>query len=98
MSSPDNLRTMRYQVIGRVQGVGFRAYSVRLARQAGVVGWVRNDPDGSVRAEATGTEPALLAFGAGLRMGPPGARVERMEAIALDEAKPFPRSDFAVEE
>lgn len=89
---------MSYRVTGRVQGVGFRAYATRLARACGVVGWVRNVPDGTVRAEATGTEPALLAFAAGLRMGPPGARVETLDAIALQETDVPQRSEFEVED
>lgn len=39
---------------GRVQGVGFRATSRHLASKRDVVGWVRNQPDGSVRLEAQG--------------------------------------------
>ena len=39
---------------GRVQGVGFRMTVQRLARGYAVTGWVRNEPDGSVRAEIQG--------------------------------------------
>ena len=89
---------MGYRATGRVQGVGFRAYAVRLAHDCGVVGWVRNEADGTLRAEATGTDSALQSFAAGLRMGPPGARVERLDAVALAEV-PFPQtSDFEVED
>ncbi|MEO8277547.1 MAG: acylphosphatase [Thermoanaerobaculia bacterium] len=89
---------MTFEIAGRVQGVGFRAYAVRLARDCGVVGWVRNDPDGKVRAEATGSDPALLSFGAGLRMGPPDADVETLEATVVGEVARPRRSDFAVED
>ncbi|KAA0214281.1 MAG: acylphosphatase [Leptolyngbya sp. PLA3] len=41
---------------GRVQGVGFRAATRELARPLPVSGWVRNDPDGSVRLEVQGDE------------------------------------------
>ena len=89
---------MSYRLTGRVQGVGFRAYAVRLARECGVVGWVRNDADGSLLAEAAGTDAALLSFAAGLRMGPPGARVERLDSSVLDDVDISLRSDFAVED
>lgn len=92
------MKRMSYRVTGRVQGVGFRAYAVRLARECGVVGWVRNEPDGSVAAEASGTDPALMSFGAGMRMGPPEARVERLDAAVLDDVEGNPRTDFAVED
>jgi acylphosphatase len=39
---------------GRVQGVGFRATCASLARRAGLSGWVRNRPDGSVELEILG--------------------------------------------
>src|SRR5918994_4386827 len=44
----------RYLVRGRVQGVGFRYYTHRAAVQAGVQGWVRNNPDGTVEIAAAG--------------------------------------------
>ena len=92
------MKRMSYRVTGRVQGVGFRAYAVRLARECGVVGWVRNDVDGSLQAEAAGTDAALVSFGAGLRMGPPEARVERLDAFVMDDVENSPRSDFEVED
>ncbi len=54
----------RFQVrySGRVQGVGFRATTRDAARTAGVTGWVRNEADGTVLAEAQGTEERLTAF------------------------------------
>lgn len=92
------MTTIGYRVAGRVQGVGYRAYAVRLARQCGVVGSVRNEADGSVRVEASGSQSALLSFAAGLRMGPPGARVETIEATVLDEGAGLSKSNFAVED
>lgn len=41
---------------GRVQGVGFRACVKDLSRSIQVTGWVRNEPDGSVRLEVQGAE------------------------------------------
>lgn len=92
------MKRMSYRVTGRVQGVGFRAYAVRLARECGVVGWVRNDADGSLQAEAAGTDAALLSFAAGLRMGPSEAQVERLDACVLDDVDRLSRTDFAVED
>ena len=49
----------RYQVYGRVQGVGFR-YTVTHATDAlGLTGWVRNEYDGSVTTELQGNEEAI---------------------------------------
>lgn len=44
---------------GRVQGVGFRYYSVNKARQLGLTGWVRNLGDGSVEMEVQGPEEKI---------------------------------------
>lgn len=60
---------MRYEArfTGRVQGVGFRAAAHRLALQHNLVGWVRNEPDGSVMLVAEGEKPTLDAFLKALR-------------------------------
>lgn len=47
---------------GRVQGVGFRYTSSRLARSFEVTGWVRNMPDGTVELEAEGERSEVEAF------------------------------------
>ena len=44
---------------GRVQGVGFRYFSVQKARQLGLTGWVENLLDGSVEMEVEGTEELI---------------------------------------
>ena len=46
----------RFVFIGRVQGVGFRYLTRRAADLIGVIGWVRNERDGSVILEIQGTE------------------------------------------
>jgi acylphosphatase len=65
-------------VRGRVQGVGYRFFAERAARDLGVHGWVRNLPDGSVEAVAEGEDEAIARFLARLREGPRGARVEAL--------------------
>ncbi len=55
---------MRYEVnfVGHVQGVGFRATAHRLAVEQGIVGWVRNEPDGSVQLAIEGEPSDLDTF------------------------------------
>ncbi|HET7035225.1 MAG TPA: acylphosphatase [Thermomicrobiaceae bacterium] len=66
-------------VSGRVQGVGFRAFVVEAAAALGLRGWVRNEEDGrSLSVVAEGPVPALDALETRLRVGPPGALVERV--------------------
>ena len=47
---------------GRVQGVGFRAMVLGIARRHGVSGWVRNEPSGAVRLEAEASREVLETF------------------------------------
>lgn len=67
-------------VRGFVQGVGFRWFVIKRARAAGLAGWVRNRPDGSLECLAEGPRPALERLLADLREGPPGASVTGVEA------------------
>jgi acylphosphatase len=62
-------------VDGRVQGVGFRWFVLREAEELGLVGWVANTPDGSVRVVAEGPRRELERLAARLADGPTGARV-----------------------
>jgi len=76
---------LRLVIIGRVQGVGFRAWTRREAQRRGVRGWVRNRRDGSVEALLIGEGSALEAFAEALRRGPPLA--------AVDEIRRHPAED-----
>jgi len=79
------VKARRFLVSGRVQGVGYRFFAVRAAKSCGVVGWVRNLPDGRVESHAEGSDEALAAFRGALEEGPAGATVWSIEAI---EAEP----------
>jgi acylphosphatase len=72
------VKACRAIVTGRVQGVGYRFFAERAARECGVRGWVRNLSDGSVETVAEGEEDAIARFFDRLRQGPRGARVERL--------------------
>ncbi|HEY0713645.1 MAG TPA: acylphosphatase [Polyangia bacterium] len=64
------------RVTGRVQGVGFRATTISVARRLALAGWVRNLPSGDVELEAEGPRVALEELLAFLAIGPRGARVD----------------------
>jgi acylphosphatase len=82
MSDNGNGR-MSVRLHGRVQGVGFRWWCARTAKGLGVVGDVRNCPDGTVEIRATGESAALSRFRERLSDGPPMARVDEMEELEL---------------
>jgi acylphosphatase len=81
----------RYEVSGRVQRVGFRFFVEAAAIRAGLVGWVRNIPDGTVEIFAQGDEGDLQSFERQVRQGPPGARVSAVavQAVPLAEIAGF---------
>lgn len=63
------------RVSGKVQGVFFRASTRAEAQRLGLRGWVRNEPDGTVRIEAEGDEASLNRLVAWCHQGPKQARV-----------------------
>ena len=69
------MTTRHLFISGRVQGVGYRFYMQRKARELGVTGWVRNRRDGSVEAIVQGSPEAVDAMTAWARHGPPSAAV-----------------------
>lgn len=81
-------------VSGQVQGVGFRWFVVREASGLGLVGWVANAPDGSVRLEAEGDRASVERLLALVRVGPPGARVNGVRS--MESASLGTESRFAV--
>ena len=62
-------------VEGRVQGVGFRASTVRVAKRLSCTGWVRNNTNGTVTCVAQGDDDQLQQMIDFLEDGPPTARV-----------------------
>jgi acylphosphatase len=70
----------RFLISGRVQGVGYRYFAERSARETGVIGWARNLDDGRVEVHANGTPAQLDDFEARLRMGPRFADVRSVES------------------
>jgi acylphosphatase len=73
-------------VIGRVQGVNFRSFTLHEAEALGVRGWVRNLPDGSVQALIQHSDETVLgALIERLSTGPPGSCVERVTPDSVPE-------------
>ena len=71
------------RVMGRVQGVFFRAWTQGQARELGISGWIRNCADGSVEAHLDGSEDAVTRMIERMRQGPSDAQVDE---ITVDEA------------
>ena len=72
-------RRVHVWITGRVQSVYFRAYARDAGRSIGVVGWVRNLPDGRVEAVFEGDEDKLKKMIEWCYSGSPLSRVEAVE-------------------
>lgn len=64
---------------GRVQGVGFRAYTRQQASVFNVKGWVKNLADGRVEAKLQGKNKKVEKMIEKLKKGPSFARVDEIE-------------------
>lgn len=85
MSEVRDQRPIRVRIIvsGRVQGVFFRAGARDEATRLGIVGWARNEPDGTVLIEAEGTRQAVDRFIEWCGAGPPEARVDHVDVSPI---------------
>jgi acylphosphatase len=72
------MQTVRLHIIGKVQGVWFRASTKDKARSLGLTGQVWNDPDGSVRAIAQGPDEQLAELVSWCHEGPQLAMVKEV--------------------
>ncbi len=81
--------TKQFFVFGRVQGVGFRFFTLQQAEKLGLKGTVSNRIDGSVEVIAQGTEDQISLMRAWLLDGPKTATVERVVENNYSEDKLF---------
>jgi acylphosphatase len=79
----------RFVLSGRVQGVGFRWFTIERASVEGIAGFVRNRPDGDVEVVAEGEAEAVTRFERAIRQGPPRARVDEVETEILTPSGRF---------
>lgn len=78
LGSSHDIETLEVRITGRVQGVGFRAATVRQAHSLGVTGWVRNASDGSVEALIQGQPEQVDLMLSWLHRGPAMALVREV--------------------
>ncbi|MDN3643736.1 acylphosphatase [Lutimonas halocynthiae] len=70
------IKNYQIQVVGKVQGVWFRKYTFEEAVKLNIVGFVRNEQNGSVYVEAEGIESDLNQLLRFLEKGSPMSKVE----------------------
>lgn len=86
-------QTIRCVVVGRVQGVYYRAATAEQAARLRIDGWVKNLADGRVEVVAAGEASAVAELASWLWKGPPAARVS---AVHVEEWTNDVPSGFAV--
>jgi acylphosphatase len=83
---PDQaIKAVHVRIIGSVQGVGYRAWTVDEARRRELSGWVRNLAGGDVEAVFSGPAATVDDMVAACRRGPSLARVSN---VAIEAAEP----------
>jgi acylphosphatase len=84
-----DVRTVRVRIAGRVQGVGYRYWTERVAGEIGLSGWVRNRRDGTVEAVFSGSSDDVAQMIVRCHDGPPSAKVT---SVDVTEGEPAPHA------
>lgn len=79
MPSKDEIKRVRIEIYGLVQGVNFRYYTRAKAKELNLVGFVRNNYNGTVEIEAEGKALALNNFIKSIKTGPLLSRIDKVE-------------------
>ena len=91
-------RILHVIIRGRVQGVGYRAWTHHQAQLHGLNGWVRNRRDGSVEAVFSGPGDLVDVMLKACRQGPRGAVVEAIEEVTSAPEHALRADGFEVRE
>ena len=75
----NNLLNSHLKIYGKVQGVGFRAWTKKTAENLFLTGWVKNCDDKSVECEVSGKKENIDFFVIACKKGPLFANVENIQ-------------------
>ena len=89
------LRQIECIISGRVQGMFYRAFARRTAKNLGLVGTVENLPDGTVHVVAQGDQPTLDQYVTDLKQGSMFSRVDSVDVRWSSTERTF--SDFSIQ-
>ncbi|XP_008046158.1 acylphosphatase-2 [Carlito syrichta] len=97
MSTAGPLKSVDYEVFGRVQGVCFRMYTEGEAKKIGVVGWVKNTSKGTVTGQVQGPEDKVNSMKSWLsKVGSPSSRIDRTNFSNEKTISKLEYSDFSI--
>ncbi|PLX10353.1 MAG: acylphosphatase [Marinilabiliales bacterium] len=77
------LKSIKINIYGKVQGVGFRYSAVQNANELGITGFVKNRSDGTVYIEADGEPDILEQFVIWCKAGPSWSRVDDVKVVDI---------------
>ena len=89
------MKRLIIKIHGSVQGVCYRMYSDKKAKQMGLVGWVMNNPNGTVDIVAEGEESKLKDFLEWCNTGPDHASVDKV-GVVWEDINELSFSDFNI--
>lgn len=90
------LQRCRYEIRGVVQGVGFRPFVCRAAKQHAVVGWVKNDTRGVV-IEIEGSPQQVTAFIEEVATRPPAlSRILAVSRVSQEAIERRSHASFGI--
>ncbi|OGZ17926.1 MAG: acylphosphatase [Candidatus Nealsonbacteria bacterium RBG_13_36_15] len=81
-------------VSGLVQGVFYRSKTLRKSKNLNLTGWVKNEPNGSVKIVAEGEEENLGELIGWTKSGPPLAKVNKIKVEWEKDKEEF--KDFEI--
>ncbi|XP_001506566.3 acylphosphatase-2 isoform X2 [Ornithorhynchus anatinus] len=91
--SAAGLKSVDYEVSGRVQGVCFRMYTEAEAKKMGLVGWVKNTSQGTVVGQVQGPEEKVNSMKTWLtKVGSPSSHIARTD---FSNEKTISKLDFS---
>jgi acylphosphatase len=91
------LYQIHFRVQGKVQGVGFRYYTRKVARKLGVKGWVTNLLTGEVEVLGEGERDILDQLIETCKKGPSGAQVTSFTLLKNESIEALNFPDFTIE-
>ena len=86
--------SVKYRLVGSVQGVGFRHFLQHAAQERQVRGWAQNEQDGSLVVLLFGEESALGEMAQLMRQGPPAAEIITAAELLAEDSDDVPPDSF----
>ncbi len=86
---PTKMKHLDIKIFGQVQGVGFRASAKKKAEELKLLGFARNEQDGTIFVETEGEEENLEKFLNWCKRGTIFARVDKVESEYTSQLKNF---------